>query len=61
MLTDPSMNLEKRKFQQGDVLKSHGSNKLLTKCIGKYKFTDMDTGLHKCIEWWNQYHNGGYI
>jgi len=61
MLTDSSMNLEKREFQQGDVLKSHGSNKLLTKCIGKHKFTDMEEGLHKCIDWWNQYHNGGYI
>ena len=55
------MNLEKREFQQGDVLKSHGSNKLLTKCIGKHKFTDMEEGLHKCIDWWNAYHNGGYV
>jgi len=61
ILTDSSMNLETREFQQGDVLKSHGSNKLLEKVIGKHRFTNMETGLQKCIDWFREYHNGGYV
>jgi nucleoside-diphosphate-sugar epimerase len=61
MLTDSKINLVSRGFQQGDVLKSHGSNKMLTKCIGKHKFISIEKGLDSCINWFNDYHRGGYV
>ncbi len=59
--TDGKINLESRGFQQGDVLKSHGSNKILMKQVGKHKFTSIETGLSKCLDWFRNYHQGGYI
>lgn len=49
-------NMVKRGFQQGDVLKSHGSNRKLTDRIGAMRWKTMDEGLIECVNWFRSYY-----
>ena len=42
------------KFQKADVLKTHGDNKKIKKYINYKKFTNINLGLKKTIEWFNK-------
>ena len=50
------VNIKKIGKNKADVYKTHGSNKKLLKKIGKYKFTPLDEGLQKVVNWYNMYH-----
>ena len=45
-----------RKMQKADVLKTHGDNKKIIKRTGFKKFTSIDFGLLKTIEWYKSYY-----
>ena len=40
------------KFVKGEMLKTHGSNLKLQKYIGKFKFTNLNIGLKKTVEYY---------
>ena len=42
------------KFQKADVLKTHGDNKKIKKYLNYKKFTNINLGLKKTIEWFNK-------
>lgn len=44
------------KMQQGDVKKTHGSNIKLLRVIGRIKFTPIEVGIKKFINWYDEYH-----
>ncbi len=46
----------KRVFQEGDILKSYGSNEKLIQTLGKLKFTHFDVGFNNTVEWYKKYH-----
>ena len=39
------------KLNKADVLKTHGNNKKLLKLIGPIKFTKIDYGIKKILDW----------
>ena len=43
--------VKKVKFQKADVLKTHGSNKKISKIIGKKHFEDIKKSIDKTINW----------
>ena len=45
--------IKKRKFQLGDVVKTHGSNKKVFLNIKKFKITSFELALKKVIKWHN--------
>jgi len=45
-----------RKMQKADVLKTHGDNKKIIKKTGFKKFTSIDFGLLKTVEWYKSYY-----
>ena len=45
------------KLQQGDIVKTHGSNKKLEKIIGKIKFTNVNDGVKNFVKWYKNYFN----
>ena len=45
----------KRAFQEGDILKSYGSNKKLIKVLGKIKCTNFDEGFTRTLKWYQKY------
>ena len=44
------------KMQLGDVKKTHGSNIKLIRAIGKIRFTPIEIGIKKFVDWYNDYH-----
>jgi UDP-glucuronate 4-epimerase len=45
----------KRKFQDGDIINTYGSNKKLKKIIKNLKFTKFNIGFKKIIDWYKKY------
>ena len=43
-------------MQKADVLKTHGDNKKIIKRTGFKKFTSIDLGLLKTVEWYKSYY-----
>ncbi len=48
-------NFRYQKFQNGDVIKTHGSNLKLLKKIGKFKFTSIENGASQTFDWFKKY------
>ncbi len=55
-LTQKKPKLFKRSLQQADVIKTHGSNKKIISKFGKHKFTQIDLGLKKTVDWFKEYY-----
>ena len=55
-LTKKKPKLFKRKLQQADVVKTHGTNKKIKNFIGKQNFTSIDYGLKTTVEWFKNYY-----
>ncbi len=55
-LTQKKPKLFKRKLQQADVVKTHGTNKKIKSFIGKQNFTSIDYGLKTTVEWFKNYY-----
>ncbi len=55
-LTQKKPKLIKRKLQQADVVKTHGTNKKIKNYIGNQKFTPIDQGLKNTVEWFKKYY-----
>ena len=56
-LTFKKPRIFKRSLQKADVIKTHGSNKKILSKIGKIKFTKIEIGLEKTIDWFKKYYN----
>ena len=56
-LTFKKPRVFKRSLQKADVIKTHGSNKKILSKIGKIKFTKIEIGLEKSIDWFKKYYN----
>ena len=56
-LTNKKPKIFKRCLQKADVIKTHGSNKKILLKIGKMKFTQMEIGLKKTVDWFRKYYN----
>ncbi len=54
--TQKNPKLFKRKLQQADVVKTHGSNKKIKSFIGNQNFTSIDHGLKITVEWFKNYY-----
>ena len=50
-----NVKLKMTKFVKGEMLKTHGSNLKLQKYIGKFKFTNLNIGLKKTVEYYKKY------
>ena len=46
----------KRGLQKADVVKTHGSNKKIISAIGNQRFTTINEGLNKTIQWFKGYY-----
>ena len=55
-LTRKKPKLFKRKLQQADVVKTHGTNKKIKSFIGSQNFTSIDHGLKTTVEWFKNYY-----
>ena len=55
-LTQKKPKLFKRKLQQADVVKTHGTNKKIKSFIGNQSFTSLDDGLKITVEWFKHYY-----
>ena len=56
-LTLKKPRIFKRSLQKADVIKTHGSNKKILSKIGKMKFTKIEIGLEKTVDWFKKYYN----
>ena len=56
-LTLKKPRIFKRSLQKADVIKTHGSNKKILSKIGKIKFTKIEIGLEKTVDWFKKYYN----
>jgi len=56
-LTFKKPRIFKRSLQKADVIKTHGSNKKILSKIGKMKFTKIEIGLEKTVDWFKKYYN----
>ena len=56
-LTFEKPRIFKRSLQKADVIKTHGSNKKILSKIGKMKFTKIEIGLEKTVDWFKKYYN----
>ena len=56
-LTFKKPRIFKRSLQKADVIKTHGSNKKILSKIGKIKFTKIEIGLEKTVDWFKKYYN----
>ena len=54
--TQKKPKLLKRKLQQADVVKTHGTNKKIKSFIGKQNFTSIDHGLKNTVNWFKNYY-----
>ena len=50
-----SVKIKKTEFVKGEMLKTHGSNKLLHKNFKKLKFVDINYGLKKTVGFFKKY------
>ena len=48
--------IKKLPLQQGDIFKTHASNKSIEKLIGKQNKTPIEKGIKKYLQWFNQYY-----
>jgi UDP-glucuronate 4-epimerase len=48
-------NFKYQKFQNGDVIKTHGSNLKVLKNITNFKFTSIESGVKQTFNWFKQY------
>jgi len=55
-LTNKKPKIFKRSLQKADVIKTHGSNKKILLKIGNMKFTKMEIGLKKTVDWFRKYY-----
>ena len=55
-LTNKKPKTFKRKLQQADVVKTHGSNKKILLLTGNKKFTSIKDGLQNTVKWFQQYY-----
>ena len=55
-LTQKKPKLLKRKLQQADVVKTHGTNKKIKSFVGKQNFTSIDYGLKNTVNWFKNYY-----
>lgn len=46
---------KKLKLQMGDVVKTHGDNSKIRKLFGKKKFTSVEDGVNKFVNWFKKY------
>ena len=44
-----------QEFQNGDVIKTHGSNLKLLNKISNFKFTSIENGVHQTFDWFKKY------
>mgnify|MGYP001179772431 CR=1 FL=1 len=49
------INIVKRKFQTGDILKSYGSNNKIKSYFPKVRFTEFEIGFKKTLEWYRKF------
>ena len=56
-LTFKKPHLHKRKLQQADVVKTHGSNRKIIDLLGKIRFTSIDSGLKNTVAWFKNYYD----
>ena len=54
-LKQKNVKLKMTKFVKGEMQKTHGSNLKLQKYIGKFKFTNLNIGLKKTVEYYKKY------
>ena len=54
--TQKKPKLFKRKLQQADVVKTHGSNKKIKNFIGNQNFTSIENGLKNTVKWFKKYY-----
>mgnify|MGYP001312497376 CR=1 FL=1 len=56
-LTTKKPKIYRRKLQEADVIKTHGSNKKISSIIGNKKFIPIKNGLLNTLNWFKQYYN----
>ena len=56
-LTTKKPKIYRRKLQEADVIKTHGSNKKVLSIIGNKKFIPIKNGLLNTLNWFKQYYN----
>ena len=56
-LTNKKPKTFKRKLQEADVIKTHGSNKKILSLLGNRKFTSINDGLNNTVKWFRGYYN----
>ena len=56
-LTNKKPKIYRRKLQEADVIKTHGSNKKILSMIGYKKFTPIKNGLLNTLNWFKRYYN----
>ena len=56
-LTNKKPKTFKRKLQEADVIKTHGSNKKILSLLGNRKFTSINDGLNNTVKWYRDYYN----
>ena len=56
-LTDKKPKIYRRRLQEADVIKTHGSNKKILSIIGNKKFIPIKDGLLNTLNWFKQYYN----
>ena len=56
-LTDKKPKMYRRRLQEADVIKTHGSNKKILSIIGNKKFIPIKNGLLNTLNWFKQYYN----
>ena len=56
-LTTKKPKIYKRRLQEADVIKTHGSNKKILSIIGNRKFKHIRNGLLNTLNWFKRYYN----
>ena len=56
-LTTKKPKIYKRRLQEADVIKTHGSNKKILSIIGNRKFKNIKNGLLNTLNWFKRYYN----
>ena len=56
-LTTKKPKIYKRRLQEADVIKTHGSNKKILSIIGNRKFKHIKNGLLNTLNWFKRYYN----
>ena len=56
-LTTKKPKIYRRRLQEADVIKTHGSNKKILSIIGNRKFKHIKIGLLNTLNWFKRYYN----